>query len=565
MSFKGGFLLKPTTTNTQNIANLFLQGSQAIQEKKEKLNEVASNLAGETNKALSVPVTGPGDYQVLMAQAASEIRNAQSEAFDKLSKRQISIDDYRIISSKLKSEAELLSRSGELASKQNEDISKGIKDGKLSGVNQVLNYGVFRAASRTDNNESVLKSSVDPFGNVVLTQSYLEPQLDGKTEVKVKSSSLTSRFSHAIGNLSPYRAVNVVDDVAAFKKTIGDRGLSRVVSDPIIENGQTTGYVDRIIIDQSQDPKVRSAITIATKSSYTDEDLVDVLYSRLGMKPDIDPTYRPLSQDVVNSKFGEVYKDESGNTISVSPKDMILQTSEDGIKVVLNDTQRKLAQSYIRNQYEASLGLQEKVSIQRQAPKEEKEDINKIPLQKSFYTREKVLDAASALQKQYNTTVGSTSKTLDDTDLEAVLSKASTQTSSLVLPAPVSSKIKKSGIKASSFLNQELENISSIVGIYNPETGYEIVLVGPSRIGEAEAERTVNGVSTTSRVQKKAEESISSFATEDQARRLYLELYENEDFREKADKVGAGKDVKDVKEAFYLIMERYNLVPLVPR
>lgn len=553
MAFKGGFLLKPTQTGVENLGALYLNGVKAIEDKKKKIKEEDDALLKESKSAVNIPTTGVANYDTMMAKYGMSVQQGIQDLYGKLQRGEISRDDYRLALVGSKTSSELMSKYPEIIAKQHADINKGIEEGKLSDINREIHAGRFKDINGSPNNRIRNVEAFFENGRSFITESYSVDSPDGEDEIKSRTIDITSL---ADPNKILYNLFDLQKEIENFTKTLNEEGVIEVKSQT-----QPDGTVVRQVI---KDPSKSTVVAnnINRRINLVDQNsLVDVLY-KLGARAEHFSDFkRPTKEDLGNRLGSKTSIDKDGIGISIEPEDLVLDVSTNG-KVNLTPKQLDIARGVVRASMYGSLGVDTQVSIERELEVEEKIDVNKMPLQKSSYTRESLLSAAENLQKQYNETIGSTSEVLANTDLGSILGKSTTQTSSLLLPASVSSKLKKVGIKSNSFLNQEIENISSIVGIYDPDTGYEIVFVGESRLGESETEKRDGSLTSTSKVYKRSGEAVSAFATEDQARRLYLELYENEDFREKAEKVGAGKDVKDVKEAFYLISERYSLVPL---
>ena len=58
MAFKGGFLVKPTTTSTDALAGLYLNGVKAIADKKREIKKEELGILKEATEATNMPVSG---------------------------------------------------------------------------------------------------------------------------------------------------------------------------------------------------------------------------------------------------------------------------------------------------------------------------------------------------------------------------------------------------------------------------------------------------------------------------------------------------------------------------
>lgn len=576
MAFKGGFLVKPTTTNTQNLANLLVQGTQAIEKKKMELDGIASDYMKETNKSVAdIPVNGPAGFPVLMTKSGAVIRQAQMKAYQDYKDGKIGIDDYKIISSKLNSEATIISKSGELAAQRNEEINKGIADGNLSGINAVLNHGIFRAASGSSNNETNVIPSIDPFNNLILTQSFFRPEVDGSNTPVSKTSSVSERLAPASGFV-PYKSVDLAADIKTFKSNLGSSGIVTTERREL-EDGS---FIDDVKIDQSNDPKVQSAIETAIDTYLNDEDsLVDIAH-KFGMKVDLDPSYKPYSKERISSKFGnDPLFNASGETISISPEDMLLETSDNGIKVQLSDKQKDILAGHLRKQFYNSVGVTDQRFFMNRPS-----DTNKAAT--------KINARSSSLSSSTRTinmlTNGGASSILEDIVREQndTFQLLAGGVEGAEIPKPIkefaSTRVDGSDVQYQfesvslsnelgevildtmnpiSFTGQKLKSVTDIVvklDQKNGKTDYKIVLLGPSDVGSKETRIGTSDDETaiTSKVSESLESSMTLPQSEVSKQRLYQSLWDsNDDFRKIAEDNLLNRESKDYGLAFYTVFK----------
>lgn len=570
MAFKGGFLVKPTTTNTQNLASLLLQGTQAIEEKKEKLDAIATDLAGKTNSAINIPVSGPEGFPLLMTDAASKIRAAQTEAYDKWSKREIGLDEYKMISSKLRAEAEMMSKVGELSSKQTEEINKGVEDGVLSPITKVLQYGVFRATTGADDKESVLTTSIDPSYNLRVASSHFEIQNGQKVPVTY-DSTLAERFSHSFGKITEHKAVNVEEDIKKFKDIIKDRKMAEMVTEPQKDplTNEIIGYSDVFRIDQAKDQMVQIAKEEFIRA-YDPASLVDIAYQKLGMKPTIDPSFRESTQAAVNSRFGSRYKDENGDVIEVSPDDMIIRLSDNGLKAVLTPKQEKLTRAYLRNMYDSSLGITETIKQRKETTGKLtiSEQAKAAPLTSAVYDRQSLVERTQDQQDRYNEFAPkekqATSETGDyviyDADLQALLSNSKSEVSSYSIDSRLHEPLAEL-MNEKSFFNSRLDTINAYAVIKDSSGEFNLVFIGGANIGKSKT-TTQGQIARETETSDYTNEAVSGIASPQQAKRFYQFMYNNNDnFRRLAENRSFVLDEEDYMTALAVLSEASLLMP----
>ena len=565
MAFKGGFLVKPTTTNTQNLANLLIQGTQAIEEKKLKINESASKLMSEFNKSMTeMPITGPADYNVFISKTSDAIRGYTSSLYQKFLKGEISINDLNIGMSKATGQATMLANSQEVSAKQNEELQKGISEGKYSGINSVLNFGIFRAAATGDNNESILNTTVDEFGDIQLSYSYLMPTTEGAKSM-TKTASLSNRLAPATGFI-PYKAVDLNKDIKSFLETTGSAGLISTSQEDILDReGLPTGdKMDIIKIDPSKSDKVKSAIELTVNNSYSSNDLVDIAH-QMGMKIDMDPTYKPYTQEILDSKFGlSPLTTATGEDISISPEDMLLETSDDGLRVKLTEKQEKIVRGYLRQKLYNALKVDQKTFINR-APDTDKA-VNKTKALNAKLSSAKTALGGHPESPLVSSAIGDFAlnqfnsfqelilgtKIQDAGDLatreipEGIKQLIITQTegssthTAIAVPEELGSVIKDAMIPVS-FTGQKLNSVNNIYAQRREDKDgkvkYNIVLVGSSNIGSQEmgGTRTDDKPYTTARVSKTIENALTLPQSEASMQKLYQTLWDtNLDFQNAA-------------------------------
>lgn len=578
MAFKGGFLVKPTTTNTQNLANLLIQGTQAIEDKKLKVGEIASNLVKETNKTIAeIPITGPADHPVLVQKASNAIRNYLSDAYKRFTDGEISLSELKTINSKAYSQATMFSKSQELAAKQNEDLKKGIAEGKYSGIANSMNYGIYRTSSTGDNNESALDVFVDDFGDIQLTQSILMPTLDGleKRSVPVsKTANLTQRLSPANGFIPPL-AVDIEDDVKTFVGNIKSSGfVTAELIDEEDEKGNLTGNKISVVkVNPGQDKNVRDGIELAIVS-YQPEDFFDIAH-KFGMKTDMDRTYRPYTQERINSRFTNLSIDADGNAISISPEDMLIKTSDDGLSLDLTEKQVDILEGFVRKKLYTAIDPQLKIFRDKDVASGTKkltisEQAKAAPLTSAVYDREALVEATLDQQNRYNVFAPKEKQTtpkdgeyiIHDDKLQALLSNSKSEVSSYSIDSRLHEPLAEL-LNESSFFDSRLDTINSYAVIKDSEGEFNLVFIGGANIGKSKTTQGEQGViERETETSDYTNEAISGIASDQQAKTFYQFMYNNNDnFRTLAENRSFVLDEEDYMTALAVLSEASLLMP----
>jgi hypothetical protein len=555
MAFKGGFLLKPVTTNTQNIANMLVQGTQAIEDKKLKIGQIASDLMKDTNKAIAeIPITGPADHPVLIQKASNELRNYMSNAYQKFANGEISLSELSMINSKVYGQATMMSKSQELVAKQNEDLEKGITEGKYSAIGRTLNYGVYHANSTGDNNESTLDVRVDEFGDFQLSQTHYLPTLDGvqkTTSPLTKTASLTQRLSPANG-FAPPLAVDIESDVKTFIGNIKAKGfVSSELVDELDINGNLTGNkISQVRINPESDENIKSGIELAI-NSYQPEDIADIAH-KFGMKTDMDRTYRPYTQERVKSRFSNLSIDNEGNPISIEPEDMLLKTSDDGFRIEFTDKQQDILEGFLRRKLYNAVDPQLKIFRDKATEEPTVADIQQINFTPSpINSNSALLNMARRQQSEFNKlrsegiimgidAEGKMRYPQIEPELSALLTTTSgdgakNKVIGLNVPSEISDKVLKLNVVSST--GQKIKKISQIVSVKRGDK-LEILILGPSDIADISL-KSKGGSEVQVGKKIDVSEAISLPLSDSQIANLYTDLWDkNNKFQELAKQRG---------------------------
>lgn len=560
MAFKGGFLIKPTESNISSIANLYLQGKMAIQQRKEEIDKETSESVANLSDSVNYAATGIQDYDSMMLNFAASTRNESRVLKDKFDKREIGLTDFNAGMARLTADAKLVAPFPKFIAEKNKSITERVEKGDLSAINLEL-IGSFKDKNATDQqlNSNYQVAHISRMPHLTRTYEYIE---DGKKKVGSEQISVSAMMDP---NRPVYRMVDTDADVKKFVDVLGDKGALGKYREVQDLNG--TKVYGRVS-DRSKMESVKGFIEDRVES-YGMRDLVTVAFEDLGFSATSFSVFDEDRLKKTAERRKGAFKDSSGKAIDFTHKDMILKTNNRG-DLFLDEKQAELVRGYLRNKHYAAISVQydEKFVSPPAEPKVTKaEEIERIPLVTAGYTLETLKSMSNAQQEEYNAFVGSTSSVLQNTELQAMLTGGENKAQSIVLPGEVSENISKT-IQATSFTGQKMTSINSIAGVKKADGTFEIVLIGPSKVGATEIAQGIRTILETRATSEKiVSESMSSMLSEAEAKRLYLELWDkNEDFRNRAMRASYTRSLenKNSKEAIYTIMQGYNPAKINP-
>jgi hypothetical protein len=558
MAFKGGFLIRPTETNTSAVANLYLQGKMAIQDRKDELNKQSLESLQNIYDSSTYAATGVQDFDSMMlgyGQSVKETARSYKDAFDK---RDISFSQFNGLMARLSADSKLVSQYPVILKEQNKSIKDGITEGKLSSINAEL-PGFFKDQNASSQPFKNTYQIQNVGGNPLFIRNY-EYAENGEVRTATQTASLSSIVNP---NRTTYSKVNTDSDVKKFVDILGDRNV--VGKYEQVQNLNGTIVYGKLN-DQSQVGAIRDAVEQRVES-YSNKDLVSIAYDELGFSNQTFSDYDETRLQKAAERRKGLYKDTEGKPIDFSYEDLSVKMSERG-DFYLDEKSADIVRGYLRNKHYSAISVDydEKFVTPPAPPKEPKptkaEEIKAIPLVAGAYTRENLSNISQSQQKEYNKFMGeavlSGTAALADTELERALS-AGAATQSISLPGDVSESISES-MQPSSFLGQKISSINSIASIKRGNE-FNIVLIGPSKVGTRETSMG-KGVTSKATSDVMMSESMSSLLSDAESRRLYTELWDkNDDFKARAERSGYSRNTSNTKEAIYTVLQGYNLVP----
>lgn len=581
MAFKGGFLIKPTESNISSIANLYLQGKMAIQQRKEELDKETSESVANLSDSVNYAATGIQDYDSMMLNFAASTRNESRALKDKFDRREIGLTDFNAGMARLTADAKLVAPFPKFIAERNKSITERVEKGELSAINLELT-GSFKDKNATDQqlNSNYQVAHINRMPHLTRTYEYIE---DGKKKVGSEQISVSAMMDP---NRPVYRMVDTDADVKKFVDVLGDKGALGKYTE--IQDLNGTKVYGRVR-DDSKLESVKSFIEDRVES-YGMRDLVTIAFEDLGFSATSFSVFDEERLKKTAERRKGAFKDASGKAIDFTHKDMILKTNSRG-DLFLDEKQAELVRGYLRNKHSAAVSVQydEKFVSPPAEPKVTKDELFKqIPLSAGTIggdRGEDVLDIAKSSMREFNelslgTDLGqfpvvNGEPTLPPNSMiKYVLQDTGVidgSTASIAIPAELQTELSKT-FRVTSFTGQPIKGIKGIIVTQSAsptdatrqealkrtkrdikQGDYHIMVIGPSALGTVKA----GGDQKTSVVERDVvvSQSLSDVLTDSQAQELYQTLWDtNDQFKNYAS--GYTRNTKDYKEALYIISRR---------
>lgn len=569
MAFKGGFLVKPTTTSTDALAALYLNAVKGIADKKREIKKEEFGLLKESVDATNVPHTGVATFDSIMGQyGVSQRKNAQA-LYDARQRNEISTDQYTMGMINNKSETELFSRYPEFIAKENAAIQKGIESGEISGVNSDMLIGRF--ADLNGGNPEAENQVYSVYHNEN-GQGILRLDYTSGGEPKYKDIAINKL-------MNPNKKKILAFDINEYVKNFKDsRGMvDYLIVEEVEENG-----IKRI--DKSVDPSKSDIVkrSIERNVSRIDEDneLIDVLYQNIGARVDYSSEHKNYTEEQIKDRFGyktnEFSIDEYGNGIELRPEDFTFNVEDN--KIVLTERQKKIGRGIVRASLYDSLDLKKTTEIIEADTDTGFVDAQMRPSAGIFTTS--IVDFAKKEIDTVTDILGKTTTEQDKTKADFEILRDKDAASVAMNIRPEHSKRLLAAIQPQSASGAKMNNVNNIVSLKIPvkEAGqeglvgaktvgyeYKIMFTGSADIAKtleqlkSETGNNVSELDLVSRIERifSTNQAMSPFQDESIAQDAYLVFYESDkEFRRAADEVFNFKDkgdpgIKDEKTGKY--------------
>lgn len=539
MAFKGGFLLKPTETGVSALANLYLQGKQAIDKKQREYDAQAQESVAELTEASAFAVTGINQYDNLMSGFGNNIRQRGMALKELYDQRKISLSQLNAGLNSLNSDAKVGSQYANVTKERLADVRKGIESGKYSELNLEL-PGFFKSKN---SGKDVIYSNyrMEYIGNQLsLIRDYEYKNQEGKPQ----SDSESVPIYAAIDPDRPlYNKIEIDEDIKSFVNRIGKRyTINQYEEAETLSDGKTKRYAS--VTDPAQFDEIKNRVEDAI-DNYGTRDLVSIAFDELGFQSTSfsDFDYKRLEKRAKNKK--ESFLDKNGSVIDFDTDDLILKRNPETGDFYLDDKQEDLVKSYLRAQHLSAFDVVQKEKF---VTEEEKPSVGK------FYagsaTTDSLSDIVSKMGSKYGELIfGNAAMNLEDMDTEEAKklrgissaiyeveqNKAVSSVSSINTPSGLNEKLAKA-LPINSFTGQKISSINQIVSIMR-DGKIDFIVTGPSTLARISREaETGSGVAVTTSVN--FEEAPSEFLSKNTVKRMYTELLDNEDFKMTASQLG---------------------------
>ena len=352
MAFKGGFLVKPTTTSTDALAALYLNAVKDISEKKREIQKEELGLLKEATATTNVPTSGVSTLDGIIGQYGINQRKSMQDLYDARQQGKISTDEYTLAMINQKSETELFSQYPTFIAKENAEIQKGIESGDLSGVNSELYIGRFRDLN--GGNPEAKNQIYNTFHQNGQGFIRLDYTVDG--EPKNKTISINQMMDPNKRRIKKFDLQQYTKD---FTEVLGEK---QFIDFSIQKTKAGTALIETI--DESKQPDIVDAIN-RNVGKLSDDALIDILYEQVGVRGDYFSDYKKPTDEEVKERFGyrrdkfSIDKNEIG--IDISADDLTFKIEENEIQ--LTPKQRDIARGLVRAELYSTLGIKKTADI----------------------------------------------------------------------------------------------------------------------------------------------------------------------------------------------------------
>lgn len=548
MAFKGGFLVKPTTTSTDALAALYLNAVKDISEKKREIQKEELGLLKEATATTNVPTSGVSTLDGIIGQYGINQRKSMQDLYDARQQGKISTDEYTLAMINQKSETELFSQYPTFIAKENAEIQKGIESGDLSGVNSELYIGRFRDLN--GGNPEAKNQIYNTFHQNGQGFIRLDYTVDG--EPKNKTISINQMMDPNKRRIKKFDLQQYTKD---FTEILGEKQF-------IDFSTQKTKAGTAIIetIDESKQPDIVDAIN-RNVSKLSNDALIDILYDHVGVRGDYFSDYKKPTNEEVKERFGyrrdrfSIDKNERG--IDISADDLTFKIEENEID--LTPKQRDIARGLVRAELYSTLGIKKTADIVETDIDTGFVDAQMRP-SAGVYAKSLYKNATDELESVGNILGKGKIKESEIKEQYEVLQDNEVTTVSMnVRPAHSKRILEAIEIKSASGAKMKsVDNITvlkvpikekaqeGVVGAQTVGYEYKILVSGAADLGKAldqlkdEVQQGTKEGNMVTKVERilSSNQSTSEFFSENLAQDLYLTMYESDsEFRRVADDV----------------------------
>ena len=561
MAFKGGFLLKPTETGVSALANLYLQGKQAIDKKQREYDVQAQKSVAELSEASAFTVTGINQYDNLMSGFGNDLREKAMGLKSLYDQRQISLSQLNASLNSLTSDAKIGSQYANVTKERLSEIKKGIEEERLSDLNLEL-PGFFKSKN-SGKDVSYSNYRLKYIGDtlhMVRDYNYLKGDKEEIDQEAVPMSVITDP------DRPLYNKIKLDDDIKEFVGRMGDR-----TKKGFLKRTQTLAdgnIVYASITDPALVPEIKKAIETRI-DNYGDRDLISIAHDDLGFQSTGSSNFYYKGLEKRAKRAQNRFTNAFGDKINVSTDDFILKRSKRTGEFYLDENQKEIVRSYLRDSH---INAFDYVTEQKVIKTDPDTDLNLGKFYAGGATTDSVSDTISNVASRYAELLKGDAmiplESLDTKEAEKLrgikddifrVRTGGATASILSMNTPDKyNKALASSFPIKSFTGQNISSIDQIVSVM-VDGDIKFLAIGPSNLATI---TTGSEADSDIRITTKEgyDESVSDYFSENIVRRLYTKLYDHPDFRSTADSLelkGSYKTHDEYAKALHTVIQYY--------
>lgn len=585
MAYKGGFLLKPVTVDYGSVGKMYLQGINAVVQTREKVLEERATQSKNLTDATNYAATGLHDMDRMLLDHGQNVSMELAEAqrlndLGLISRREVAAIHQRTVA-----ESQALGQLNDVMAKNIEALDKDDTKSELSKDQLTnlyfkdVNYRGFYKDPNTgevrDLKQAFQIKRIDGQSFMVGTYQYINPSNNQVENVTIKKP-LVKMIDPSQHKWDKVDTDAIDKKIKGFVDRLGDKGFSVAGPDGIpinipYEKSQIIGNNGEVIVynkisDPSQFiPAVESHIDSQDRKFYE-----AYAYEQMGARAPWHSGYSgPLSDKQVQDRFNKRYVDANGDLLEVTKDPTQFRFNEEG-DIFLDDDTLKVVKAHYRQQILASLDVRtEDYKIKDPADLEkEKEMMNisgavynrvdasgnvittgfdrdhiksnyliefgivnadqyktvDLSAARADYNRQGYTNALDLLYRDVETNQG---KNVLDDSIQYLLFSEDVMEYNGVSLDPMKKRITDALGDVTSFTGQKFDSINAFTVVEISGSKPQIILHGTASAGKVKREvpGTKGGVEIERTISEDIPAATSSPLAEQQARRLYRELW----------------------------------------
>jgi len=584
MAYKGGFLLKPVTVDYGSVAKMYMAGINAVVQTREKVLEERATQSKNLTDATNYAATGLHDMDRMLLNHGQNVSMELAEAQRKNDLGLISRREVAAIHQRTVAESQALGQLNDVMAKNIEALDKDDTKSELSKDQLTnlyfkdINYRGFYQDPETgevrDLKQAFQIERIDGQSYMVGTYQYINPSNKQVENVSIKKP-LVKMIDPSQHKWDKVDTDAIDKKIKGLISRMGERDFVIMGADGIpvnipyektqeFANGDVQVY--NRIADVSQFmPALESHIDSQDRKFYE-----AYAYEQMGARAPWHSGYSgPLSDEQVNQRFNKRYIDRNGELIEVKNDPTQFRFNEEG-DIYLDDETLNVVKGHYRQQILASLNiksedykLKSKEDIER-----EKEMLNisgavynrvdasgkvittgfdRDHIKSNYLIEFGIVNAdqyknvdlsaaradynrqgyTNALDKLYSDVEANKGKTVLDDSIQYLLFSDDVMEYNGVSLDPMKKRITTALGDITSFTGQKFDSINAFTVVEISGSKPQIILHGTASAGRVQ--RKVPGTKGGVEIERTISEDIPSATSaplgEQQARRLYRELW----------------------------------------